>query len=169
VARARRPASDANACVSWLGDSQPGIGGPGNIPQPPYDSSVCPEGSTDLSLCVPPGEAGATAAANGTAGASGSEGTTAPESGTTTVPGTPGVPPTGTGPPSVEIPGPGDVPGTARDIPNRLRDILGLGNRVGRNRVPDVGGAVRRHTRKPGGARRGVGGANHLLNYLFAP
>jgi hypothetical protein len=130
-----------------------------------YDSSVCPNGSTDLSLCVPPDQAGA---ANGTASA-GADGTTAPESsGTTTVPGAPTVPPSGEGPPSVEIPG--DVPGTANNIPGRLRDILGLGNRVGRNRVPDVGGAVRRHTRKPGGARRGVGGnANHLLNYLFAP
>jgi hypothetical protein len=130
-----------------------------------YDSSVCPEGSTDLSLCVPPGEAGAEAAANGTASAAGEE-TTGPESsGTTTVP---GAPPTGGGPPSVEIPG--DVPGSAKDIPKRLRDILGLGNRVGRNRVPDVGGAVRRHTRRPGGDRRGVGGkADHLLNYLFAP
>jgi virulence factor Mce-like protein len=161
--------ANANECVSWLGDSQPGIGGPGQISAPPYDSSVCPEGSTDLRLCVPPGEEGAAAAANGTAGASGSE--AAPESsGTTTVPETPGVPPSGVVPPSVDVPKPGDVPGTARDIPNRLRDILGLGNRVGRNRVPDVGGAVRRHTRKPGGARRGVGSkANHLLNYLFAP
>jgi virulence factor Mce-like protein len=160
--------ADANECVSWIGDSQPGIGGPGSdIPEPMYDSSVCPNGSTDLSLCVPPGEDGA-AAANGTAGASGSAGTAPESSGPNTVPGAPTVPPTGEGPPSVEIPG--DVPGTANDIPGRLRDILGLGDRVGRNRVPDVGGALRRHSRKPGGARRGVGSkANHLLNYLFAP
>ncbi len=43
----------ANRCVAWLGDSQPGISGPSNLP--PYDPSVCPGGSTDTSLCDPAG------------------------------------------------------------------------------------------------------------------
>jgi virulence factor Mce-like protein len=160
--------ANANECVAWLGDSQPGIGGPGQIPAPRYDSSVCPNGSTDLSLCVPPGSGGANAKANGTAGASASGAKTGPgSSGSTTAPGTPETP-SGEGPPTVEIPG--DVPGTAKDIPKRLRDILGLGNRTGAGVKKGVGGAVRRHTRRSGGGRRGVGGnADHLLNYLFAP
>jgi virulence factor Mce-like protein len=159
--------ADANKCVAWLGDSQPGIGGPGsNIPEPMYDSSVCPEGSTDLSLCVPPGSAGATT--NGSASASSGSAAAAPQSsGTSPVPGT--LPPTeGVSPPTVEPPG--VVPGATGSVPKGLKDILGLGrNRVGSG-VPDVGGTVRRRTHRPGGARQGVGGqANHLLNYLFAP
>ena len=43
----------ANRCVAWLGDSQPGISGPSNLPK--YDPSVCPGGSTDFKLCKPAG------------------------------------------------------------------------------------------------------------------
>jgi virulence factor Mce-like protein len=43
--------SRANRCVAWLGDSQPDINEPLNLP--PYDPSVCPDGSTDTSLCDP--------------------------------------------------------------------------------------------------------------------
>ena len=43
----------ANRCVAWLGDSQPDINEPLNLP--PYDPSVCPDGSTDTSLCDPAG------------------------------------------------------------------------------------------------------------------
>ena len=41
----------ANRCVAWLGDSQPGLNE--DIGIPPYDGSVCPQGSTDLSVCNP--------------------------------------------------------------------------------------------------------------------
>jgi virulence factor Mce-like protein len=44
----------ADHCVAILGDNQPGIGenGPtGNLNR--YDNSVCPSGSTDLSICDP--------------------------------------------------------------------------------------------------------------------
>jgi ABC-type transporter Mla subunit MlaD len=44
----------ADHCVAVLGDNQPGIGqnGPtGGLPR--YDNSVCPQGSTDLSICDP--------------------------------------------------------------------------------------------------------------------
>ncbi|MFN2612430.1 MAG: MlaD family protein [Solirubrobacterales bacterium] len=47
-------AQSAPACASILGDNQPGIGDPGptaNLNR--YDNSVCPDGSTDLSICDP--------------------------------------------------------------------------------------------------------------------
>ncbi len=44
-------AADRADCVSWLGPNQPDINQPLNLP--PYDPSVCPNGSDDLSLCDP--------------------------------------------------------------------------------------------------------------------
>jgi phospholipid/cholesterol/gamma-HCH transport system substrate-binding protein len=160
--------ADANACVSWLGTHQPGINQ--DIGSPPYDPSVCPNGSTDLSLCNPAGTSAAEANADGSAGSSAGATAAAPESGSGTAPApgtTPPVPPTtGQQPPGPVVP-PTGTPGTG-GVGRHLRDILGLGG----HGKPDVGGAVRRHTRKPGGGRVGgnLGGrANHLLNYLFAP
>jgi virulence factor Mce-like protein len=46
-------ASQIHNCVSWLGPTQPDINQPLNLA--PYDPSVCPMGSTDLSLCNPAG------------------------------------------------------------------------------------------------------------------
>lgn len=45
--------TQANACVAWLGDQQPGLSE--DVPLPPYDPSVCPGGSTDHSICDPAG------------------------------------------------------------------------------------------------------------------
>jgi hypothetical protein len=39
----------ANRCVAWLGDNQPGLNSGPSLP--PYDPSVCPNGSNDPSLC----------------------------------------------------------------------------------------------------------------------
>lgn len=44
---------EADRCVSWLGPNQPGINSGPELP--PYDPSVCPEGSNDLELCNPDG------------------------------------------------------------------------------------------------------------------
>ena len=44
---------EAHRCVAWLGDNQPGLNSGPNLP--PYDPSVCPGGSNDLSLCDPAG------------------------------------------------------------------------------------------------------------------
>ena len=52
---------DAHRCVAWLGRNQPGINQDLGIP--PYDSSVCPQGSTDTSICDPSSSLAATAAA----------------------------------------------------------------------------------------------------------
>jgi ABC-type transporter Mla subunit MlaD len=48
-----RIAAERAACVSWVGPNQPGI----NVrsPYPPYDPSVCPQGSTRPDLCSPGG------------------------------------------------------------------------------------------------------------------
>jgi phospholipid/cholesterol/gamma-HCH transport system substrate-binding protein len=43
----------ANRCVAWLGRNQPGLNQ--SVDVPPYDGSVCPQGSTDLSICDPAG------------------------------------------------------------------------------------------------------------------
>ncbi len=48
---------EANRCVSWLGRNQPGLNQP--VELPPYSPKVCPNGSTDTSLCDPAGGAGA--------------------------------------------------------------------------------------------------------------
>jgi virulence factor Mce-like protein len=152
--------ADANSCVSWLGANQPGINQ--NIGSPPYDPSVCPGGSTDLSLCNPNGNNAAAPKSNGTTKSSG--GTAgAPSGGATGATGSTG--PAGTAPPGTAPPLPVQPPsGTTGSIGRDLGHILGLG----RHHVPDVGGAVRHHTHKPGG---GIAGnqASHLLNYLFAP
>jgi virulence factor Mce-like protein len=154
--------ANANPCVAWLGKHQPGINQ--DIGSPPYDPSVCPSGSTDLSLCNPNGTSAAETKRNGTGGTSGGGTAAAPE----TSSGTTGPGSTATPPPADQTLPPG-VPstGTTGHIGKRLRDILGLG----RHHVPDAGGTVRRRTQRSGG---GVGGnvgnqANHLLNYLFAP
>jgi ABC-type transporter Mla subunit MlaD len=43
--------ANRNRCVSWVGPNQPGINAGPSLP--PYPGSVCPTGSTDLSICNP--------------------------------------------------------------------------------------------------------------------
>src|SRR5919106_1567743 len=43
--------TEANDCVAWLGPNQPGLSQPINVP--PYDDSVCPNGSTNHEICDP--------------------------------------------------------------------------------------------------------------------
>ena len=45
--------AERHRCVNWLGPTQPGINAGPKVP--PYDPSVCPHGSDDLSLCDPSG------------------------------------------------------------------------------------------------------------------
>jgi len=164
--------SNANACVSWLGPTQPGINQ--DIGSPPYDPSVCPNGSTDLSLCNPAGPNSAATtggaagpqaggAAGGPLAGNGSTGATGP----TGVTGSTG--PTGVSPPS-------GVPNTGAtgNVKKHLRHILGGGGGGGGagNPLPHVGGGGGGNTiPKPGGhIRHHVGHqANDLLNLLMGP
>lgn len=68
----------ANRCVAWLGKNQPGISQAVDVP--PYDPSVCPEGSTDPALCNPAGTPTAAAAKKRApqAGGSGGDGLGSP-------------------------------------------------------------------------------------------
>ena len=43
--------TQANRCVAWLGDNQPGLNGGPSLP--PYDPSVCPGGSNAPDICNP--------------------------------------------------------------------------------------------------------------------
>ncbi|MEZ5154571.1 MAG: MlaD family protein [Solirubrobacterales bacterium] len=74
---------DANRCVAWLGDHQPDINEPLNLPA--YDPSVCPDGSTDTNLCDPAGTTSAPArrkaAGGGRTGGSGADGPSGPAGG----------------------------------------------------------------------------------------
>jgi virulence factor Mce-like protein len=155
--------NDANACVSWLGRNQPGINQ--DIGSPPYDPSVCPNGSTDPTLCNPAGTpssassrsstTGGTAAAPEAQGTTGTTGTTTPAPGTTTT--TPTLP----APPAVPPVNPGGVS-------NRLRDLLGLGHHHLPH--PHVGGLLNGGSHKAAGTGGNVGRkTSGLLNYLFAP
>ena len=147
---------NANACVAWLGPTQPGINQ--DIGSPPYDPSVCPNGSTDPSLCNPAGPNSAS-----TTGAAGPQAGTA--AGPQTSQGTTGATgPTGTtdvAPPS------GANTGATGKVKKRLRHILGGGG----NHVPHTGGAGGDTTTKPGGRIRPSAGdqANDLLNLLMGP
>jgi ABC-type transporter Mla subunit MlaD len=47
---------EADRCVSWLGGNQPGL--TEDLGLPPYDPSVCPEGSASPELCNPSGRSG---------------------------------------------------------------------------------------------------------------
>ena len=122
---------DSNRCVAWLGDDQPGINAGPNLP--PYDPSVCPEGSDAPELCNPAGATARTASSrsSGTLGTespagedavtpprtapegaestgTGEEGTAEGETGTTTEPA-----------PGVEVPDPGEASeGIIDDITN---------------------------------------------------
>jgi ABC-type transporter Mla subunit MlaD len=53
---------DAEECAAILGDAQPDINTPLNLP--PYDPSVCPQGSDDLTICDPAGGSSSAASTN---------------------------------------------------------------------------------------------------------
>jgi len=150
----------ANRCVAWLGDSQPDINEPLNLP--PYDPSVCPDGSTDTSLCDPAGtltggarvRSSGTGGGDGTAPAGGAPGSESGDSGASPdapdAPGTPDVPvPTV---PTVPTP-----PGGGPAAPEGGNGPL----------LPDLGNILGRSNSSGGERRAAAAGNRDLLGYLF--
>jgi hypothetical protein len=62
----------AHPCVSWLGPKQPRLSQPLDLP--PYDPSVCDEGSDAPELCTPAGPAAGVTPPEEAAGGGGDEG-----------------------------------------------------------------------------------------------
>lgn len=156
-------AADKHRCVSWTGPTQPGINADYNLP--PYDPSVCPDGSTDPDICNPSGprmtrqtrapeaQQAPTAPAlpvPGTAPPAGSPaggGADGPK-----LPNLPELPKPPKGPKLPNVPGVPELPG----LGDGLGGLLGGGGQ-GKN-VPLPAPA-------PGGG--GGGATNDLLNFLF--
>ena len=123
---------------------------PSNLP--PYDPSVCPDGSTRPDLCQPRGSAAAAAVAERGSGTNGSQGR-----GTAAAPPSPGAAPPAAG----TVPG-SDAEGGQPQSPPELGDALGLPDGV---ELPDLG-----QGQGPGGTGGGGGAAvESLLDFLFAP
>jgi ABC-type transporter Mla subunit MlaD len=144
---------EADPCVAWLGANQPGLNVDLGLPR--YDDSVCPQGSTDLSLCDPNVSTdGPGAHATGATAARAAAAARAPGAGA--APG--GALPDG--PPAPEI-APGSAPGGALgDLPADLvEDLLALPGES----LP--GG----RERGPGEGRGGNQAVEDLLDFLFAP
>jgi ABC-type transporter Mla subunit MlaD len=147
-------------CVSWVGDTQPDLNYPLNLPR--YDNSVCPDGSTHLEICDPNisthdtgGREPETTAASRGGGATGSPGTAA------STPATPGSPPnTAPGVPDEVLPG---IPAT-EEATSGLEDLLGLPGGAGEG-IGEIGKGI-------GGGKGKGGGLNpneteELLEFLF--
>jgi ABC-type transporter Mla subunit MlaD len=144
-------AADRDRCVSWLGPNQPQISQPLSIP--PYDPSVCPQGTDAPDLCNPAGQARVsgreTVEGGGGEGSGGGGGPTrgsAPEGGGGTA--EPG--------PAPVLPGLPQIPGVDTSDLNDLLDTAGNGGNQALNDLLDD-------------LQSGAGGqANQdLLNYLF--
>ena len=158
---------EANRCVAWLGDSQPDINEPLNLP--PYDPSVCPEGSNAPDLCDPAGAptvsgrvSPARGSSSGTSAPAGGDETASPESG-----GDPSAPATG----SDGSEGSGGSGGSGGEGGTTAPDVPGAPGEV---TVPDPGGiaddiidgVIPPNTTE--GLPRGADSANSdLLGYLF--
>jgi hypothetical protein len=151
-----------NACVAWLGKSQPGINtDPGMPPyEKPYSPQVCQPpfatSSQDTSLCDP----SASSKRSHSNGASGRS--------TKAAGGTARTTPSPTASASPQLPQ--DLPANPKDLPQHLQDLLGIG---GNGSLPDVGGVLHGGIKHGGGGGGGAGGvdraANDLLDFLFAP
>jgi ABC-type transporter Mla subunit MlaD len=134
--------TEANDCVAWLGPNQPGISQPINVP--PYDDSVCPNGSTNHEICDP---GVSTDSARG-----GNEIQTTGES--NEVPGS--QPPPESSEPTPGAPGL-DLPGDADQNLDDLLDIPGAPEGL-----PGVNGD------SLGGQENGDQAAQDLLDFLFS-
>lgn len=157
-------AAETAGCVSWLGPNQPDINDPLNLP--PYDPSVCPEGSADLSLCTPanPRKVASASGVDSSAGESGDLGDPgAGDEETAETPGAEDVVPEdpGTGEEAPLLP---DLPSLPEGPAGPLDGILGNGptGPTGATGITGPGGPL------DGVLGTGSGAANQdLFNYLF--
>jgi ABC-type transporter Mla subunit MlaD len=152
---ATRSAADKNRCVSWLGPNQPQISQA--LAAPPYDPSVCPNGSADLRLCNPAGSSRTPGRKSISAGSGGGgQGGNAPGTEVPTAPGTapalPNVP---------QLPGLPDLPQLPGGGAGGLGGLLGLGG-SGQGGGSGHGGGL-----LGGGAGGGQAPNGDLLNFLF--
>lgn len=132
---------EANRCVAWLGPNQPDLSFDLNLP--PYDPSVCNEGSAVPELCNPSGSSGRRARSASTGGTPTTRHTAPP---------TAGEPAPGAAPLT-----PSPLPGTD-DATKALEDLLGLPEGKGLPELPGNGGI--------GGDQRAT---ENLLDFLFGP
>lgn len=155
---------EANRCVGWLGDSQPGINEDLNLP--PYDPSVCPEGSSDLELCDPEGATARSSRRSTPTATAANARDDATESPTDPKPAPPGATgPAGDGPggapadpgESIVPPVAGEVPEAAGDLGDALGGALGL--------PPEATSALPRSS--SAGASAPGSANNDMLGYLF--
>jgi ABC-type transporter Mla subunit MlaD len=146
---------EADRCVAWLGPSQPGISEDLNLP--PYDNSVCPEGSNAPELCDPNVSTDSTAAGveRGGGGGGSAQGYAPP-------PATPGSPEAPSAPGLPDLPEGGGGAGGGGggglgDAPS-IDDILGL------PQTPNPGGGLGLGPDNGGGSQP----ADDLLDFLFS-
>ena len=145
-------AANRNRCVSWLGPNQPQVTQP--LAAPPYDPSVCPDGSDDLRLCNP---AGSTRAATRQSISGGSGGGQSGGNGSgPEIPVSPGAAPALPNVP--QLPGLPDLPQIPGGGPGGLGGLLGLGGATSGGGGGLLGG------KGPSGDQ---GPNNDLLNFLF--
>jgi ABC-type transporter Mla subunit MlaD len=146
---------EADRCVAWLGPNQPGISEDLNVP--PYDNSVCPEGSNAPELCDPNVSTSSKAAGVGPRGDGGgsAQGYTpsAPAPGSPEAPAAPALP--GVGP---QGGGGGGVGGGGLGGAPDIDDILGLPE------APNPGGGLGLGPNGGGGGQP----ADDLLDFLFS-
>lgn len=139
----------SHRCVAVLGDSQPGINEDLNLP--PYDPSVCPDGSTEPEICDPAGPSTAASEQPGSRSQGGID-----QSGSSGSDPGGSAPPTGGGGGGGNLPGAGDLP----DLPEP--PSVGGGGLPGLDDLDDALGLKRR-----GAAPGGSGATDDLLGYLF--
>jgi len=163
--------SQAHRCVAWLGDNQPGINSGPQLD--PYDGSVCPDGSTDTSICDPNNtssrkQSALTSAAEDATDVRGSDGST-PYLGD--LGGDTSADSSGTGDDDGSSAA-GDAAGEVRDaLPGGLDEVLDLPNLS-----EDLGLRPRANDNSPAGGGDSTGAptggdqaaaTNDLLGYLF--
>jgi len=149
----------ANRCVAWLGDNQPGLSENDDLGElPPYSPKVCPNGSSAPELCNPAGTARSASRFEATSQASGDDAAAAPGS---TAP----APTEEPGADAGGLPDPGEIGDSIPGIPE-LPTEPGAGSGSGLPGLDSIGDALPRSAAPR--TDEGASSANQdLLGYLF--